>query len=147
MGSHYSSGISVRGAAPEAFGEETPLVLQIKVRAKPGAAPAYLDAAAAVDMAMLDSTPGLLHHTVEQFQTRGGEFDFCSTMLFRNDATVIECLNTPEVVAFFGKFEDLLDDVFLEIYGTVGDRLRGMLNALPYRHDVHETQLGFSRAM
>ena len=56
--------VTVCGTEPSAFGGETPFILLARVQVKPGMVDAYLEAAAAADNGVMDSEPGMLHHTV-----------------------------------------------------------------------------------
>ena len=56
--------VTVCGTEPSAFGGETPFILLARVQVKPGMVDAYLEAAAAADKGVMDSEPGMLHHTV-----------------------------------------------------------------------------------
>ena len=58
--------VTVCGTEPSAFGGETPFILLARVQVKPGMVDAYLEAAAAADKGVMDSEPGMLHHTVSE---------------------------------------------------------------------------------
>ena len=56
--------VTVCGTEPSTFGGETPFILLARVQVKPGMVDAYLEAAAAADKGVMESEPGMLHHTV-----------------------------------------------------------------------------------
>ena len=58
--------VTVCGTEPSAFGGETPFILLARVQVKPGMVDAYLEAAAAADKGVMESEPGMLHHTVSE---------------------------------------------------------------------------------
>ena len=65
--------VTVCGTEPSAFGGETPFILLARVQVKPGMVDAYLEAAAAADKGVMESEPGMLHHTVSDILWRASQ--------------------------------------------------------------------------
>ena len=116
--------VTVCGTEPSAFGGETPFILLARVQVKPGMVDAYLEAAAAADKGVMESEPGMLHHTV----SRGAPCDPLARKLAlsqRNSVTLCDVVSAAHSTAswWVSQWDVSPDDdhafVWSEVYANV----------------------------
>ena len=91
----------------------------------------------------MNSEKGILHHSFDELD--GGDFDFCWSEAYKNDAALFAHLANPVVGAYLEDHGKLADKFVVEIYGTIGAPLKKACDDLPFPVHVYATKLGYSR--
>ena len=125
------------------FDKSTPFMLLARIHVKPDCVDAYLELARATDAAVQDSEPGMLHHTFDQDPDDPQAFVWSE--LYANDAAFAAHVSNPPVQEYLQKHAELGDDFRVEVYGTVGDECRTLMQSFGLPLKIFETQLGYSR--
>ena len=86
----------------------------------------------------MNSEKGMLHHSFDELD--GGDFDFCWSEAYKNDAALFAHLANPVVGAYLEDHGKLADKFVVEIYGTIGAPLKkacdeDMRKRLETRHE------------
>ena len=125
------------------FDKSTPFMLLARIHVKPDCVEAYLELARATDAAVQASEPGMLHHTFDQDPDDPQAFVWSE--LYANDAAFVAHVSNPPVQEYLQKHAELADDFRVEVYGTVGDECRTLMQSFGLPLKIFETQLGYSR--
>lgn len=125
------------------FDKSTPFMLLARIHVKPDCIDAYLELARATDAAVQASEPGMLHHTFDQDPDDPQAFVWSE--LYANDAAFAAHVSNPPVQEYLQKHAELGDDFRVEVYGTVGDECRTLMESFGLPLKIFETQLGYSR--
>ena len=125
------------------FDKSTPFMLLARIHVKPNCVEAYLELARTTDAAVQASEPGMLHHTFDQDPDDPQAFVWSE--LYANDAAFAAHVSNPPVQEYLQKHAELGDDFRVEVYGTVGDECRTLMQSFGLPLKIFETQLGYSR--
>ena len=107
-----------------------------RVQVKLGKVDEYIALAKATDEAVKLSEPGMLHHTFDQ--DPDDPLKFVWSEVYRDDQAFLTHLLNPPVQDYVTKHEPLADDFRVEVYGTVGNQCRAMLENFPVK--IFETK-------
>ena len=125
------------------FGASTPFILIARIRVKPSKIKEYLELAAAIDSAVEDSEPGMLHHTFDQDPENSTYFTWSE--VYKNDAAFLAHLSNPPVGEYLTKHSELGDGFTVEVYGTIGAECRKAMEETGLPLKIFETKCGYSR--
>ena len=125
------------------FDSATPFLLLARIRVKTGCVDDYLELARETDAAVEASEPGMLHHTFDQDPEDPQAFVWSE--VYANDAAFAAHVSNPPVQAYLQKHAELGDSFSIEVYGTVGDDCRTLMESFGLPLKIHETRLGYSR--
>ena len=125
------------------FGESTPFMLLARIQVKAGCVNEYLDLARATDAAVQASEPGMLHHTFDQDPQDPQAFVWSE--VYANDAAFSAHVSNPAVQDYLQKHAELGSGFSIEVYGTVGDDCRALMESFGLPLKIFETKLGYSR--
>ena len=125
------------------FDKSTPFMLLARIHVKPNCVEAYLELARTTDAAVKASEPGMLHHTFDQDPDDPQAFVWSE--LYANDAAFAAHVSNPPVQEYLQKHAELGDDFRVEVYGTVGDECRTLMQSFGLPLKIFESQLGYSR--
>ena len=125
------------------FDKSTPFMLLARIHVKPNCVEAYLELARTTDAAVPAGAPGMRPHTSDQ--DPDGAQAFVWSELYANDAAFAAHVSNPPVQEYLQKHAELADDFRVEVYGTVGDECRTLMESLGLPLKIFETQLGYSR--
>ena len=122
------------------FDQTTPFMLLARIRVKPGCVDAYLDLARETDAAVQASEPGMIHHTFDQ--DPDDPQGFVWSEVYANDAAFRAHVSNPPVQEYLQKHAELGDGFSVEVYGTVGDDCRKLMESFCLPLKIFETRLG-----
>ena len=125
------------------FGAETPFILLARIQVKPDKVQEYLLLAAKTDKAVEESEPGMLHHTFDQ--DPDNPLCFVWSEVYKNDEAFLSHLNNPPVGDYLQSHAELGDDFTVEVYGTVGDKCKAVMEETGLPLKIFESKLGYSR--
>jgi len=125
------------------FDQSTPFMLLARIHVKPGCVDDYLELARATDAAVQSSEPGMIHHTFDQ--DPDDPLAFVWSEVYANDAAFRAHVSNPPVQEYLTKHAELGDGFSIEVYGTVGDACRTLMESFGLPLKIFETQLGYSR--
>ena len=125
------------------FGASTPFLLLVRIHVKPGCVDAYLELARATDAAVQASEPGMLHHTFDQDPEDPQAFVWSE--VYANDAAFSAHVSNPPVQHYLQQHAELGDGFSIEVYGTVGDECRQLMESFGLPLKIFPSQLGYSR--
>ena len=125
------------------FDSNTPFMLLARIHVKPGCVEDYLELARATDAAVENSEPGMLHHTFDQDPEDPHAFVWSE--VYANDEAFSAHVSNPPVQEYLQKHAELGDGFSVEVYGTVGDECRQLMESFGLPHKIFETKLGYSR--
>ena len=125
------------------FNSSTPFILIARIQVKPGNVEDYLELAAKTDAAVEASEPGMLHHTFDQ----DPENPLCFTWseVYKNDEAFLAHLANPPVGEYLEEHAKLGDGFTVEVYGTVGDKCKAVMQGIGLPLKIFETKCGYSR--
>ena len=125
------------------FDQATPFMLLARIHVKPGCVDQYLELARVTDMAVKSSEPGMLHHTFDQEPE--GPQAFVWSEVYANDAAFTSHVSNPPVQDYLQKHAELGDGFSIEVYGTVGDDCRKLMESFGLPLKIYPSKLGYSR--
>ena len=125
------------------FDSATPFLLLARIHVKRGCVDDYLELARETDAAVEASEPGMLHHTFDQDPEDPQTFVWSE--VYANDAAFAAHVSNPPVQAYLQKHAELGDSFSIEVYGTVGDDCRTLMESFGLPLKIYETMLGYSR--
>jgi autoinducer 2-degrading protein len=125
------------------FDSTTPFMLLARIHVKPGCVDAYLALAKATDAAVEASEAGMLHHTFDQDPEDPQAFVWSE--VYANDAAFAAHVSNPPVQEYLQKHAELGDGFSIEVYGTVGDECRTLMESFGLPLKIFESKLGYSR--
>ena len=136
-----NSGIACERMA--SFDKTTPFMLLARIHVKPGCVDAYLELARLTDAAVQASEPGMLHHTFDQ--DPDDPHAFVWSEVYANDEAFSDHVSNPPVQDYLKKHAEFGDGFSVEVYGTVGDECRKLMESFGLPLKIFETRLGYSR--
>ena len=125
------------------FDSSTPFLLVARIHVKPDCVDAYLELARTTDAAVQSSEPGMLHHTFDRDPE--DPLAFVWSEVYANDAAFTAHMNNPPVQTYLQKHAELGDGLSVEVYGSVGQECRALMESFGLPLKIFETQLGYSR--
>ena len=128
----------------EAFDQSTPFMLLARIHVKPGCVDQYLELARKTDAAVESSEPGMLHHTFDQDPENPQAFVWSE--VYANDDAFAAHVANPPVQEYLRKHAELGDGFSIEVYGTVGDDCKKLLESFGLPLKIYTSKLGYSRA-
>jgi quinol monooxygenase YgiN len=126
-----------------AFDQSTPFMLLARIHVKPGCVDQYLELARITDAAVQSSEPGMLHHTFDQ-DTEDPQAFVWSEVYANDDAFAAHVANPP-VQEYLRKHAELGDGFNIEVYGTVGDDCKKLMESFGLPLKIYTSKLGYSR--
>ena len=127
----------------EAFDQSTPFMLLARIHVKPGCVDQYLELARITDAAVQSSEPGMLHHTFDQDPEDPQAFVWSE--VYANDDAFAAHVANPPVQEYLRKHAELGDGFSIEVYGTVGDDCKKLLESFGLPLKIYTSKLGYSR--
>ena len=125
------------------FDQSTPFLLLARIHVKPGSVDKYLELARITDMAVQTSEPGMLHHTFDQDPEDPQAFVWSE--VYANDEAFAAHVSNPPVQEYLQKHAELGDGFSIEVYGTVGDDCRKLMESFGLPLKIYPSKLGYSR--
>lgn len=126
-----------------AFDHSTPFMLLARIHVKEGRVDEYLELARVTDAAVQASEPGMLHHTFDQDPDDPKAFVWSE--VYANDAAFAAHVSNPPVQEYLQKHAELGDGFSFEVYGTVGDECKALMESFGLPLKIFKTMLGYSR--
>ena len=118
-------------------------MLLARIHVKAGCVDAYLKLAEATDAAVQASEPGMLHHTFDQDPDDPQAFVWSE--VYSNDAAFAAHVSNPPVQDYLQQHAELGDGFSIEVYGTVGDECRALMESFGLPLKIFASKLGYSR--
>ena len=125
------------------FDRSTPFMLLARIHVKADCLDQYLELARITDVAVQSSEPGMLHHTFDQDPEDPQAFVWSE--VYANDEAFTAHVSNPPVQEYLQKHAELGDGFSIEVYGTVGDDCRKLMESFGLQLKIHESKLGNSR--
>ena len=125
------------------FDKSTPFVLLARIHVKPDCVAAYLELARVTDEAVRASEPGMIHHTFDQDPE--DPLAFVWSEVYANDEAFSAHVSNPPVQEYLQKHAELGDGFSVEVYGTIGDECRTLMESFGLPLKIFTTKLGYSR--
>lgn len=125
------------------FDQSTPFLLLARIQVKPGCVDQYLELARITDMAVQSSEPGMLHHTFDQDPEDPQAFVWSEA--YANDEAFAAHVSNPPVQEYLQKHAELGDGFSIEVYGTVCDDCRKLMESFGLPLKIYQSKLGYSR--
>ena len=125
------------------FDQSTPFMLLARIHIKPGCVDQYLELARMTDMAVQSSEPGMLHHTFDQDPEDPQAFVWSE--VYANDEAFAAHVSNPPVQEYLQKHAELGDGFSIEVYGTVGDACKKLMESFGLPLKIYPSKLGYSR--
>ena len=126
-----------------AFDQSTPFMLLARINVKPGCIDQYLELARITDAAVQSSEPGMLHHTFDQDPENPQAFVWSE--VYANDDAFAAHVANPPVQEYLRKHAELGDGFSIEVYGTVGDDCKKLMESFGLPLKIYTSRLGYSR--
>ena len=125
------------------FDRSTPFMLLARIHVKADCLDQYLELARITDVAVQSSEPGMLHHTFDQDPEDPQAFVWSE--VYANDEAFAAHVSNPPVQEYLQKHAELGDGFSIEVYGTVGDDCKKLMESFGLPLKIHESKLGYSR--
>ena len=125
------------------FDQSTPFLLLARIHVKPGCVDQYLELTRITDMAVQSSEPGMLHHTFDQDPDDPQAFVWSE--VYANDDAFTAHVSNPPVQEYLQKHAELGDGFRIEVYGTVGDDCKKLMESFGLPLKIYPSKLGYSR--
>ena len=125
------------------FDQSTPFMLLARIHVKPGCVDQYLELASKTDRAVQSSEPGMLHHTFDQDPDDPQAFVWSE--VYANDDAFAAHVGNPPVQEYLRKHAELGDGFNIEVYGTVGDDCKQLMESFGLPLKIYTSRLGYSR--
>ena len=126
-----------------AFDQSTPFMLLARIHVKPGCVDQYLELARKTDAAVESSEPGMLHHTFDQDPENPQAFVWSE--VYANDDAFAAHVANPPVQEYLRKHAELGDGFSIEVYGTIGDECKKLMESFGLPLKIYTSRLGYSR--
>ena len=153
------------------FGASTPFILLARAHVKPEFAKEHMEAAAVADNGVMESEPGMLHHTWDQVsratslppaatlpisschgaaQDPDDPLGFVWSEVYANDAALLAHLENPPLLKFVEQHLEMGDGFSVEVYGTLAQETKEKFNAVgeavgfPIKY-YDTTRVGYTR--
>ena len=118
-------------------------MLLARIHVKPDCVAEYLELARITDEAVQTSEPGMIHHTFDQ--DPNDPHAFVWSEVYANDEAFSAHVSNPPVQEYLQKHAELGDGFSVEVYGTVGDECRKLMESFGLPLKIFTTKLGYSR--
>lgn len=125
------------------FDQTTPFMLLARIHVKPECVDRYLELARVTDAAVQASEPGMMHHTFDQDPEDPQAFVWSE--VYANDQAFAAHVSNPPVQEYLQKHAELGDGFSIEVYGTVGDECKKLMESFGLPLKIYPTMLGYSR--
>ena len=125
------------------FDRSTPFMLLARIHVKADCLDQYLELARITDVAVESSEPGMLHHTFDQDPEDPQAFVWSE--VYANDEAFAVHVSNPPVQEYLQKHAELGDGFSIEVYGTVGDDCKKLMESFGLPLKIYESKLGYSR--
>ncbi len=125
------------------FDRSTPFMLLARIHVKADCLDQYLELARITDVAVQSSEPGMLHHTFDQDPEDPQAFVWSE--VYANDEAFAAHVSNPPVQEYLQKHAELGDGFSIEVYGTVGDDCRKLMESFGLPLKIYQSKLGYSR--
>ena len=125
------------------FDQTTRFLLLARIHVKPGCVDRYLELARVTDAAVQASEPGMMHHTFDQDPEDPQAFVWSE--VYANDQAFAAHVSNPPVQEYLQKHAELGDGFSIEVYGTVGDECKKLMESFGLPLKIYPTKLGYSR--
>ena len=125
------------------FDRSTPFMLLARIHVKADCLDQYLELARITDVAVQSSEPGMLHHTFDQDPQDPQAFVWSE--VYANDEAFAAHVSNPPVQEYLQKHAELGDGFSIEVYGTVGDDCRKLMESFGLPLKIYQSKLGYSR--
>ena len=125
------------------FDQSTPFILLARIHVKPGCVDQYLELARITDMAVQSYEPGMLHHTFDQDPEDSQAFVWSE--VYANDEAFAAHVSNPPVQEYLQKHAELGDGFSIEVYGTVGDACKKLMESFGLPLKIYSFKLRYSR--
>ena len=109
------------------FDKSTPFMLLARMHVKPDCVDQYLELARITDAAVQATEPGMIHHTFDQ--DPDDPLAFVWSEVYANDEAFSAHVSNPPVQEYMQKHAELGDGFSVEVYGTVGDECRQLIES------------------
>ena len=126
-----------------AYGASTPFILLARCHVRAEFKDAYLEAARVADAAVMESEPGMLHHTFDA--NPNDPLEFVWSEVYANDEALVNHLSNPPLVKFVEQHGEWGDGFKIEVYGTLDDGTKEAFSASGFDITYYDTVLGYSR--
>ena len=103
----------------------------------------YLELARVTDEAVQASEPGMVHHTFDQDPDDPQAFVWSE--VYANDEAFSSHVSNLPVQEYLQKHAELGDGFSVEVYGTVGDECRKLMESFGLPLKLFSTKLGYRR--
>ncbi len=118
-------------------------MLLAKLKVKEDKVAEYLEIEEKTDKAVEADEPGMLHHTFDQ--NPDDPLRFVWSEVYKNDDALLAHLANPALDVYLVDYAELGNDLSVEFYGTVGDKVIEAMNATGVPNKIYKTKLGYSR--
>ena len=118
-------------------------MLLARIHVKPGCVDKYLKLAHETDSAVQSSEPGMIHHTFDQDPEDPQGFVWSE--VYANDKAFATHVSNPPVQEYLQKHAELGDGFSIEVYGTIGDECRKLMESFGLPLTIYQTKLGYRR--
>ena len=125
------------------FDRSTPFMLLARIHVKADCLDQYLELARITDVAVQSSEPGMLHHTFDQDPEDPQAFVWSE--VYANDEAFTAHVSNPPVQEYLQEHAHLGDGFSIEVYGTVGDACRKLMESFGLPLKIYPSKLGYSR--
>ena len=125
------------------FDQSTPFLLLARIHVKADCLDQYLELARTTDVAVQSSEPGMLHHTFDQDPEDPQAFVWSE--VYANDEAFAAHVSNPPVQEYLQKHAELGDGFSIEVYGTVGDDCRKLMESFGLPLKIYKSKLGYSK--
>ena len=119
-------------------------MLLARITVKKGCVEDYLRIAAAADVAVEKSEPGMLLHSFDA--DPDDDHKFVWTEIFRSSDDFIAHLENPPVQDYVEKHGEIANELSIEVYGKISDQCMNKIQSLgvPFKH-FKATSVGYFR--
>ena len=123
---------------------QNPFVLLARITVKEGCVEEYIKLAAAADVAVEKSEPGMLLHSFDA--DPDDDHKFVWTEIFRSSDDFIAHLENPPVQDYVEKHGEIANELSIEVYGKISDQCMNKIQSLgvPFKH-FKATSVGYFR--
>ena len=123
---------------------QNPFVLLARITVKKGCVEDYLRIAAAADVAVEKSEPGMLFHSFDA--DPDDDHKFVWTEIFRSSDDFIAHIENPPVQDYVEKHGEIANELSIEVYGKISDQCMNKIQSLgvPFKH-FKATSVGYFR--
>ena len=124
---------------------QNPFVLLARITVKESCVEEYLKIAAAADVAVEKSEPGMLFHSFDA--DPDDDHKFVWTEIFRSSDDFIDHVDNPSVQDYVEKHGEIANELSIEVYRKISDQCMEKIQSLgvPFKH-FKATSIGYFRS-